>query len=179
MAAPNDDPLQQLLGLFVYAPAGLLLEAKRLYPSIVEAGRQHVDNQVKLARFIGEFAVRQGRKVAEQRIEGFLHPQPAPSLAPPLAPPTSATVSARPEAETVHSPVTESASESVGEVIVGEVAAEALAIKAYDTLAAAQIVGRLVGLSGDDLDLIGRYEAAHRARRTILSQIIRLRASAS
>jgi hypothetical protein len=163
MAAPTDDPLKQLLDVFVYAPVGLLLEAKRLYPSIVETGRQHVDNQVKLARFVGEFAVRQGRKVAEQRIEEFLHPQSAPSS-------TSAMI----ESAAVESPVTESPTG----VTIGEIAMESLAIDGYDTLVATQIVGRLVGLSRHDLDRIGRYEATHRARRTILSQIARLRRGA-
>ncbi len=158
MAAPNDDPLKQLLELFVYAPAGLVIEAKRLYPSIVETGRQHVDNQVKLARFIGEFAVRQGRKVAEQRLDGFLHPQPV-SAAPTVVEQAEA---ARPVAEAIE-----------------QVPVESLAIEDYDALTAAQIVGHLVGLSGPDLDLIGGYEATHRARRTILGQVARLRPAAS
>ncbi len=156
MATPTDDPLKQLLELFVYAPAGLLLEAKRLYPSIVETGRQHVDNQVKLARFVGEFAVRQGRKVAEQRIDGFLHSQ------------TAATV-------TPAGPWTTDVDGSSAGDDSAEISVESLAIDDYDTLAASQIVGRLAGLSSSDVDRIGRYEATHRARRTILGQIVRLR----
>jgi hypothetical protein len=53
MATPDDDPLRKALELLVYAPAGLLIEAKRLYPAVVETGRTKVDNDVKVARFIG------------------------------------------------------------------------------------------------------------------------------
>jgi hypothetical protein len=51
------------------------------------------------------------------------------------------------------------------------------AIAGYDSLTAVQIVEQLPRLSRADLDRIGRYEAAHRGRRTILGQVDRLRAS--
>ena len=175
MAAPNDDPLKQLLELFVYAPTGILLEAKRLYPSIVESGRQHFDNQVKLARFVGEFAVRQGRKVAEQRVDAFLRPQPAVVATLPAATPPAATL---PAAETT-AVTTAVTTAGTGDDAADEIAVESLAIDGYDALAASQIVGRLAALSGDELDLVGRYEASHRARRTILGQVVRLRPDAS
>ena len=174
MAAPNDDPLKQLLELFVYAPTGILLEAKRLYPSIVESGRQHFDNQVKLARFVGEFAVRQGRKVAEQRVDAFLRPQPAVVATLPAATLPAAIL---PAAETTA--VTTAGAGVTGSDAADEIAVESLAIDGYDALAASQIVGRLAALSSDELDLVGRYEASHRARRTILGQVVRLRPDAS
>ena len=50
----------------------------------------------------------------------------------------------------------------------------ALPIPDYDELSASQVVERLDGLDHDSLDLIRRYEAAHRARNTILGKIAQL-----
>ena len=51
---------------------------------------------------------------------------------------------------------------------------ERLAIPGYDALSASQVVERLAGLSGDELDAVRRYEAGHRRRRTILGKIEQL-----
>ena len=56
------------------------------------------------------------------------------------------------------------------------VVAADLAIPGYDTLAATQVVPRLAGLSPAELDAVGRYEEAHRSRRTILARVAQLRA---
>jgi hypothetical protein len=61
----------------------------------------------------------------------------------------------------------------------GEPAADApnvddLPIPDYDELSASQVVERLEGLERDSLELIRRYEAAHRARNTILGKIAQL-----
>jgi hypothetical protein len=56
-------------------------------------------------------------------------------------------------------------------------AARSLAIPGYDSLAASQVVQRLAGLSKDELEAVGAYEAAHRSRRTILSRIRQLQES--
>ena len=45
-----------------------------------------------------------------------------------------------------------------------------LAIPDYDSLAASQVVPRLAGLTADELEAVRAYEAAHRARRTILGE---------
>jgi hypothetical protein len=50
-----------------------------------------------------------------------------------------------------------------------------LAVPDYDSLAASQVVPRLAALSADELDAVGRYEAAHRKRRTILHRVEQLR----
>ena len=52
-----------------------------------------------------------------------------------------------------------------------------LAIPGYDSLAASQVVQRLAGLSKDELEAVGAYEAAHRSRRTILTRIRQLQGS--
>jgi hypothetical protein len=55
--------------------------------------------------------------------------------------------------------------------------AGSLAIPGYDSLAASQVVQRLAGLSQEELEEVGAYEAAHRSRRTILSRIRQLQGS--
>ena len=49
--------------------------------------------------------------------------------------------------------------------------ADALAIPDYDSLAASQVVPRLTTLEEAELRAIGSYEAANRARRTILNRV--------
>ncbi|MGH9154235.1 MAG: hypothetical protein ACRD03_18040, partial [Acidimicrobiales bacterium] len=52
--------------------------------------------------------------------------------------------------------------------------AASLAIPGYDSLSAPHVVQRLDGLSGDELEAVRAYEAAHRARKTILGRIAQL-----
>jgi hypothetical protein len=49
-----------------------------------------------------------------------------------------------------------------------------LAIPGYDDLSASQVVDRLDGLAAADLEAIGAYETANRARNTILAKIEQL-----
>jgi hypothetical protein len=53
-------------------------------------------------------------------------------------------------------------------------AVDALPIPDYDELSASQVVERLEGLDHDSLELVRRYEAAHRSRNTILGKIAQL-----
>ncbi len=53
-----------------------------------------------------------------------------------------------------------------------------LAIPDYDSLAASQVVPRLAGLTAAELEAVRQYEAAHRARRTILGRVAQLQQSA-
>ncbi len=62
----HQDPTEQLLDLLVYAPLGLLLEARDLVPKLAEKGRQRMGGQVTVARMIGEMAVKQGQRRAEK-----------------------------------------------------------------------------------------------------------------
>ena len=62
----RQDPAEQLLDLLVYAPLGLLMEARELLPKLADKGRQRMGGQVTVARMIGELAVRQGQKQAEK-----------------------------------------------------------------------------------------------------------------
>ena len=49
-----------------------------------------------------------------------------------------------------------------------------LAIPGYETLAAAEIVSRLAGLTPRELAAVRAFEEAHRARRTVLTRIAQL-----
>lgn len=53
------------LDTFVYAPLGLLLEARDLVPKMIERGR----GQVTLARLAGTVAAQQGRAEASRRVD--------------------------------------------------------------------------------------------------------------
>ncbi len=55
--------------------------------------------------------------------------------------------------------------------------ADELAIPDYDALSASQVVPRLAGLAGEELDAVRRYEAANRGRKTILSKIAQLQSA--
>jgi hypothetical protein len=62
--------------------------------------------------------------------------------------------------------------EAAGGPVPGQ---DELAIPDYDSLAASQVVPRLAALTAEELDEVGRYEAAHRGRRTILHRVDQLR----
>jgi len=168
------------LDLFVYAPIGAALAARELLPELSERGRRQLTGQVTMARMMGEFAVRQGRGDMEKAYErareqatatlqtlGVVPPPPAardgrdgrdgrtapPSPAP--APRTRPAAPARPA--TPPGP-----------------GVDTLAVPDYDSLSASQVVPRLAGLTSEELDAVRRYEAANRARKTILHRIDQL-----
>jgi hypothetical protein len=60
----NDNPLEQLVELLVYAPVGLLYEYNEVLPKLVRRGK----SQVALARFFGQAAVRKGSDSAEEAL---------------------------------------------------------------------------------------------------------------
>jgi hypothetical protein len=53
-----------------------------------------------------------------------------------------------------------------------------LAIPDYDALSASQVVQRLAGLSPQELEAVRAYEAATRARRTVLGRVAQLQSGA-
>ena len=185
-------PVERAINLFVYAPVGLLALAREELPHIIEKGRQELTNQATVAKMMGEFAVAEGRKEAGKRLEqaseavGSLRaaterrgapaappaasttaasppPAPAPAPAPPSAPAAapSAPAPAAPPPAPIAPPV------------------DGLAIPGYDALSASQVVQRLAGLSGPELEDVRAYEAATRGRKTILNRVEQLRAGTS
>ena len=158
--------------MIVYAPIGFSLEARQLLPTSVDRGRQ----QVQMARMIGQFAVGQGQVEAAKRLEQAqsqaqrqarsllaelgLSGTPSGSARPPG--PSASTLSA-PQTAPTQPPAPQAGAESAE-----------LAIAGYDALAASHVIPRLTGLGTDELEAVRRYEASHRARKTILGRIAQL-----
>ena len=188
------NPVDKAVELFVFAPLGLALSARELLPDLIEKGRQQLTGQVSMARMIGQFAVQQGQseagkalgKAREQAIETLetiargpggrpSEPPPPRATASPTAPTPSANaapVEAAPAPpRTVPVPVEEPRAEA--EVPAPPVGT--LAIPDYESLSASQVVPRLSGLSGEELEAVRAYEAATRHRKTILNRIDQLR----
>ena len=166
----RDDPGEQLLDLLVYAPLGLLLEARDLVPKLAEKGRQRMGGQVTVARMIGEMAVRQGQRRAETVIRRMRDQQPGTAGA------------RRPDAEggrptNGHGPADAGPGATAPSAGGASNAPDAagLAIPGYDTLSASQVVPRLEGLSPEELEAVRAYEVATRGRKTVLTRIDQLR----
>ncbi|HEX2048859.1 MAG TPA: hypothetical protein VHF27_13925 [Acidimicrobiales bacterium] len=160
----RQDPAEQLLDLLVYAPLGLLLEARDLVPKLADKGRQRMGGQVTVARMIGELAVRQGQRRAERFVQR-LREQPA-------RPPSSSPSGEEPA--NGHRPAPSAATTPSSAASPPAADASSLAIPGYDTLSASQVVPRLEGLSAAELEAIRGYEEATRARKTVLTRIDQL-----
>ena len=176
--------LDHALDLFVYAPVGAALAARELIPDLSERGRQQLTSQVTMARMLGEFAVRQGRVEVEKaygrareqatatlQTLGVMPPEDGDGRA--AAPAARAGAGARrpPAPPRPRAPASRVASR--GAASPGP-PAHTLAVPDYDSLSASQVVPRLAGLTGEELDAVRRYEAANRARKTILHRIDQL-----
>jgi hypothetical protein len=209
----SKSPAERALDLFVYAPLGLALSARDLLPDLVEKGRKQLTGQVNSARFVGQFAVKQGSKQANKAFErarataeatltdrldaagvdtgarnGAAAPpraaRPTPTaahVAPTEVPPQPTQV--RPTPTPAASPTPAAAGPAPApEPVRAEPAtpgvpaplADTLAIPAYDSLSASQVVPRLSSLSPAELEAVREYEAAHRGRKTILNRIAQL-----
>jgi hypothetical protein len=168
----------------VYAPLGLALEGRSLLPRLVERGRNHVT----MARMVGEFAVRKGAEDlaagavgAQERLIGLLPWTRGGSD----GATGSDTTSTGPEAAR-SAPVDRPASPPTAARVAPEAAAAAadidpgdLPIPDYDLLSASLVVPRLESLDAAELDLVGRYEAGTRGRRTILAKVAQLRSGSA
>ena len=194
-------PLERSLEVFVYAPLGLALDARQLYPRIVDRGR----SQIVLARIVGRYATRQLGGMAESaldrlpgpdlellRLLGIVPFEDEPTVPGPPGSPRGTDTSTTPEghvaelADAVRQSALANASPAGTGTGTGQgsgqgsgdgpapPSAESLAITDYDSLAASQVVPRLDDLAPDELEAIRRYEAAGRGRKTILSKIAHL-----
>ena len=158
-----------------YAPIGLVAGASQMIPVLAEQGRMQVAN----ARLIGEMAARMGSaKLVDQvsdpsaLVQGLL--TRAGFTPPKVAADAKATVPA-----STPSPAKPAAAEPAHKPTAAQKAtkvptASELAIVDYDSLAASQVVSRLVALSAEELEAVRRYELANRARKTILGRVAQL-----
>jgi len=167
----RQEPAEQLLDVFVYAPLGLAMEAAELLPKLAEKGRRRMGGKVTVARMVGEMAVRQGQRKASTLIERVREQQRGSGS------PTGDRRAPAPRTEVV-APVPGAAT---GARIRAKsrVDVAALAIPGYDTLSASQVVPRLEGRSDPELEAIRDYEESHRARKTVLTRIDQRRDSAT
>lgn len=165
-------PLEQAIELLVYAPLGLALTARDELPRIIDKGRQ----QVNMARMMGQFAVAQGQKEAEkvvkqatETIAGRSAGRPSSSTPSPSASPASPTATK----PTATKPTATNGARTAGH------SDDDLAIPGYDSLSASQVVQRLAGLSGPELEAVRTYEAATRGRKTILHRVEQLQTTST
>lgn len=150
----------QLADAFVYAPLGLVLEARRLLPELAARGRR----QVLFTRTIGKYAVGRGRAHLDDLIGTgvglvgawlpFGGPDETLDAEDPVVGPATPSAPAATETTTV--------------------VPDHLAIPDYDSLSAFQVVPRLEALDPADLDDVRAYKEATRGRRTILNKIAQL-----
>jgi hypothetical protein len=179
-AVPDDkSPVDQVLDLLVFAPLGLALTAKTQMPEIVAKGRAQVEGQLTMARFIGQFAVQQGKVELEKRLKSSISPPPPPAAAPRAAPEAPAAEPPEPPGDrpvSVTVPVTVRAEPAPDPASAAGAspAPTDLAIPGYDALSASQVVQRLAGLSSAELEQVRLYEASTRGRKTVLTKISQL-----
>ena len=178
---PNPSIVDQAADLLVFGPIGLLHDRSVVLPDLASRGRAAVRNHLTLARFIGEFAVRRGERwvsnwadqqrvaLADLKANGNASGNGDGPVSGGMASPAVS-----PEPAEQHIPVTRTRSASAPADGAPVPAAADLALHDYDSLAATQVIAGLDGLSAAERAAIGRYEAAHRGRRTILGKIAQL-----
>ena len=197
-------PIDALLDRLVFAPLGLVTDARTVVPQLAERGRMQVAN----AKMMGRFAVQMGSSEAAKRMSGlegqlrdalvgfgFLPPEvgldgepthearPAEPEAPsgsnlsaaPDETPRPRPATKKPATKPVRTPTKPKARSAAKPAVVPSV--DELAIPGYDSLAASQVVSRLAGLRPAELTAVQRYELHHRGRKTILGRIAQLQAS--
>jgi hypothetical protein len=197
-------PVGQAVEALVYAPIGLIFEGPTLLPKLVEQGKTHARNARFVGKFAvqqGQLELRRRLAAVEEQATDVLRAfgvgapagtddhggagettgsTEAAATAPPSA--TAPTTSASPSGGSPNATATESGTGATAAEVPGEPGAPAerspsvaeLAITDYDSLSASQVVTRLAGLSGGELEAVRAYEVAHRGRKTILNKIAQL-----
>lgn len=196
----EDNPLEQLIELFVYAPIGMLYEYPEVLPRLIKKGR----SQVQLAKFFGQMAARQrgasipGSAIAGAETAGAAGAQAADvvakvaarfitelgaqvGLAPSEPDPGSQVAAQRtgspsePPSTTNGAPAGKPAgSDAVPPVDSSPTKTARLPIAGYDDLTAKEIIGLLEDLTQDQLRRVRSHETANRNRKTVLAKIDRL-----
>ena len=165
---PGDDgrsAVEQVADAVLYAPLGLALEARRLFPEMAARGRR----QILFTRTIGKYAVRRGRRRVDEILGTGLA---VVSAYLPTGGEPEAGVDER-DVETATDPPTRLVAVETEAAAPGPDPG-ALAIPDYDNLSAFQVMPRLEALDPTDLDAVRAYEESTRGRRTILNKIAQL-----
>lgn len=193
MSGPESTtPADRLLELFVFAPAGLALTFVEELPNLVEKGRNRIEGRAATARVVGQFAVQMGFREFAKRARQLIDAEQPQRRQSPTPAPRSDVVSRpsssddraaheqrrpQPTAQTdlpVRTPGSEDHEAVQHAELNGFAALGDLAIPAYDTLSASQVVKRLDGLSREELLEVGDHERQNRHRQTILTKVDQL-----
>ena len=196
--------VDRTVDLVVFAPLGLALSAREVVPEMARRGRRRLNEQVAMARVIGEFAVSRARREAERltrraRVQGEQtlaelglaveardpRPSPPPGVHPPGAVPPPGSPSGAdsagppppppPPRPRPPAPPRARPPAPPDTAETGESTAGAdLPIPGYDSLSATQVLQRLPGLSAEELAAVYAYELAGRGRRIILNRVAQL-----
>ncbi len=188
----QDDHLTQLIEMLVYAPVGLLYEYQDVLPQLIKRGK----SQVQLARLMAAMAARQrgqGNPTGsgsdpsdamdpEAVVSALLSAlgEMAGDLMGSLSDPSSNDEQGddRPSAvEVVVEGIEADAVDAVviDAAVIDPTVGDPMPIANYDELTAREIVGLLGDLDSEQLAKIRTYESDHRARKTILNKIERLK----
>ena len=162
------------MDLTFYAPIGALHRLRGGPLVWADEGRRRVDDQVRIARTIGKFAVDRGRRELTRRLDAMAEQRRLAAEGPIIE--TTATIAPEESAATATVPVVAAATAIAAAPAAIPLHVTALPIDDYDSLAASQVVARLAAFGSDELTAIAEYESAHRSRRTILGKIQQLQA---
>lgn len=189
-----EEVLERLIELAVYAPVGVAVTLRDELPRHIKQGRQALENRVQLARFIGQLAVQTGQRELQKRIEQQRAARDAArdqddeaAGASVVGDASTASVDAVDAVDAddagVVTDAPADAAPAVDAAAMGaQVAddtdrvpgADELPIADYESLPAINVVDRLRSMSADEIELVRRFEVAHRSRRTILAKIDQL-----
>jgi len=150
-------------------------------PGVIATGKQRIDSQLTMAKFVGKMAVRQVTSELDRRLDEAERARDAGDTTvavehvealPPASLPEALieAVANAPELADDTTPATPATS-------AASATPAALPIDGYESLAASQVVLRLGSLTASELAAIADYESSHRGRRTILGKIHQLQAS--
>jgi hypothetical protein len=160
----------RLLDLTVYAPIGFAAHVREQHEAYAAAGRERFGQTIELARFVGKVAVERGQQELRKRFDRASGDTTVPpTSSPPRTPAPAASPTTTP---------TSTAEAPIVAVVADHAPSSAdLPLSDYDSLAASQVVVRLDDLQPGEVEAVRAYEAAHRARRTILGKIAQLQGS--
>lgn len=170
MADEEQNPVDQLIDLFVYAPVGLLYEYQEVIPKLVRRGK----SQVQLARVVGKMATNRGgggeafTMVAEGLASVVTKQLTEIGEAIGLAPPAERDDDPQPpppKLALVEPPAADEVEDQEPPV---------LPIARYDELTAKEIIALLEDLEPGQLDRVRAHEESNRARKTVLGKLDRL-----
>jgi hypothetical protein len=196
-------PIDRALELFVYAPVGMALYVRDMFPSMmgifVSRGKREVKSHLggqdvpappippvpvpdinEIRRRMGD-SIGLARGVAggglglARDVTGSAL-QGFMSWRTPAPGDTSDSTAWQPEPETASGPAafTSPTTAPVADRAASAPSVEELPIPDYDELSASQVIERLDGLDAASLEAIRAYEAGHRGRNTILGKIAQL-----